>query len=505
MGIQEALSKIQVALAKISPDFNVEVVNKIGCGRDQSFLKIKYTIENTAPKEKELPRQQHVFGFIADVFRDTFQHEVLDIRQEEGQYTLTYETMSEIEKNFLENLPEDFFERLFIKAMEWAALDSSALQSQLPQSSQNALRNVYESNTELLKNIAIIEQNVVATPEILSVGSKKVSEISREVSKIFFVNGLPTIVMAKIKEGADFFLEQTLCDTIFPELLPLHTMFLSRGGKPQNVLNDLLEKINNKAQQLDKGKFSFSCAVSYKDVTGCFKLAYLSVGDDQLILTKEDGERVFLGNEGNASNISLDSGTSSVQYLPVLNVKDLPNVKMVTEDIAIGHRISVENNKTEPVTSEGSELADKDSLIASATIPDDKKQQAINRECYTLHCKKNPATTQAHALAQHKQKVIDMLEQQYSWRPRMFGHHHHDRRVALCKAIGEAKTMQQIQLTLANQASLTQSATSVQPINKTCLFSRWASSDHLKNKIPAGSGYLKAVQEAQKISALAPL
>lgn len=110
-----------------------------------------------------------------------------------------------------------------------------------------------------------------------------------------------------------------------------------------------------------------------------------------------------------------------------------------------------------------------------AIVPDTEKRNQMNNQ----------------SLAYYKARIISIIEQNYPWKP-LF-HHHHNRRVAVCRAISEATSAQQIALILLNQRNM-ESGNLFLPINNSILNEAW--SEKLRNKFTKKSGYQNAIRLA---------
>ncbi len=97
-----------------------------------------------------------------------------------------------------------------------------------------------------------------------------------------------------------------------------------------------------------------------------------------------------------------------------------------------------------------------------------------------------------------KNSIISILEKKYSWKPRLFGHHHHNRCVAVSKAIKKAQSFSEIKLILLNQSNMENTKEKqFLPINNDILSWRW--SELLLNSektTTQNSGYQKAIAAA---------
>ena len=122
-------------------------------------------------------------------------------------------------------------------------------------------------------------------------------------------------------------------------------------------------------------------------------------------------------------------------------------------------------------------------------------------------------------LLSQKASLIAEFKKAYPWRPRIFGHHHHDRRNAVCKAILNAHNLETIQAIIDNQIHITElrkvdTGTMSQNLPKHSqnnspsssvdntqtsagtLADKWSTTS--KNRFSENSGYVKAIKALQE-------
>lgn len=134
-----------------------------------------------------------------------------------------------------------------------------------------------------------------------------------------------------------------------------------------------------------------------------------------------------------------------------------------------------------------------DALLMVATVPTEQQQKTIQAR----------ARMKDEVFSAYKEVIAARLEALYPWRPSLFsffsfGHHHHNRRVAVCAAIRGAATKEQITAILQHQTKLlfTADTPPVPNVDVAQLYCPSLSRTWLgvpRNRMDISSGYYDAV------------
>lgn len=468
---------------------------------------------------------------------------------------------SESNLDFLENLPEDFFESLYADTQAIEHFSGPGMRVHPQQLSELGEENAHFAPPQG----ATIEGYAQSTVgNLYQQDPENPSEKTAidDVGGAIYIDGLPTIFIADGAFGTNPAFGDYICHQFLPSILPQYVSRLTKGEDASIVMQDLLVAVNQEAfnkkeayniDGYDQSRTTFSCAISYKDSTDSrLKVASIGVGSDMLMIYRNghyiplrpaenltqgnpvfnDGTRV--AGEYDYSHIdSILSGKSACPnlkcFLPVdptrLQVELSPKVyvqDLQEQDQLVGlsdgafeflpqqrtsRNFSGKENETGRIIER--------SLEADAPSPENlfsKNQQRHPKEARKgddaiLLTAKVPSQMQqekiraASTFEGYKKEVITILEKNYPWRPALFGHHHHERLVAVCQAIRGAQSPLDVAVILKNQCDrLDSNSHSPTPIHSNLLEARWGLT--IKNKPLVGqtSGYQNAIELARTVT-----